>query len=58
MNHVNEDTQEILADIFKNSERPDKMRINLNKASRSITITYEDLDDEWFKELQDTLPIK
>ena len=53
MKHVNEDVQEILADIFANSERPDKMKISMNKSTRSITVTYEDLDDEWFNELLD-----
>ena len=53
MKRVNEDVQEILADIFENSERPDKMKISLDTDTNSITIIYEDLDDEWFKELCD-----
>jgi len=48
---VNSSIQNCLADIFENSERPDKMSISLDKVSRSITVTYEDLDDEWFGEL-------
>ena len=53
MKQVNEDVQEILADIFTNSERPDKMKISVDKSTRSITVIYEDLDDEWLKELID-----
>lgn len=53
MKYINEDIQEILADIFENSERPDKITIECDKSSHSITIVYEDLDEEWFKELVD-----
>ena len=51
MNYINEDTQEILADIFENIERPDKIRISLEKDARTMTVVYEHLDCEWFKEL-------
>jgi len=51
MKQVNEAMQEILADIFTNSERPDKMKISVDKETNSITVIYEDLDEEWLKEL-------
>lgn len=44
--------QAVLADIFANSERPDKMTLELDPVSRTVRIVYEDLDDEWFKELE------
>lgn len=50
---ITKDQQEILAEIFSESERPDKMSIKLN-ADRSIIIVYDDLDDEWFNELLKT----
>ena len=43
--------QEVLADIFAHSERPDKMTVALNSRTRNVIFVYEDLDDEWFKEL-------
>jgi len=43
MKHVNDDIQGTLADIFENSNRPDKMRIECDKKVRSIIVMYEDL---------------
>ncbi len=48
---ITTDQQELLADIFENSTRPEKMSIHLNEDSRTVTIIYENLDREWFKEL-------
>lgn len=42
---------EVLADIFANTERADKIGIVLDPVSRTVTVSYEDLDDEWFREL-------
>jgi hypothetical protein len=49
----NEEAQEVLADIFCNSERPDKMTVEfkINGSSNSFSVVYEDTDEEWFKEL-------
>ena len=46
---------EILADIFENTERPDKIAVAIDRISRDITIVYQDLDDSWFKELAEAL---
>jgi hypothetical protein len=43
--------REILADIFDNTEALDKITVEIDPVSRSVTIRYEDLDDEWFREL-------
>lgn len=50
---ITKDQQEILAEIFSESERPDKMSITLN-TDRSVVIVYDDLDDEWFNDLLKT----
>lgn len=42
---------ELLKDIINNTELPDKMSIRLDSVSRTLSIEYEDLDDEWFKEM-------
>lgn len=49
---ITKEQQETLADIFANSERPDKMSIEFDAASRDITIRYENLDWQWFAELR------
>lgn len=50
---ITPEQQAILADIFANSERPDKITVRLDPVSRTVTVVYEDLDEEWFKELTD-----
>lgn len=42
---------EVLQDIIENTERPDKITVSLDKATRTMTIVYESLDEEWFKEM-------
>jgi hypothetical protein len=45
----------ILADVFSNTERPDKISVTLAKTTRDLIVEYRDLDDEWFKELSAAL---
>lgn len=42
---------DILADIFGHTERPDKVTVRLDQVARTLTVVYEDLDEEWFQEL-------
>lgn len=49
------EAQEVLAGIFENSERPDKISIIADPVSRTVHITYEDMDEEWFKEIVEAL---
>lgn len=48
---ITKDQQEILAEIFTESERPDKMDITFDAFTKTVTITYEDLDEEWWFDL-------
>ena len=48
---INADQLWILADIFCNTERLDKVSVTLSETTRNLVVEYEDLDDEWFKEL-------
>ena len=48
---INADQLECLADIFSNTDSVEDIDIKLDPVSRSITVHYEDLDDEWFKEI-------
>lgn len=46
--------QDVLADIFENSSSmQEKAKIRFEPTSRSVIILIEDLDDEWFHELQE-----
>jgi hypothetical protein len=45
---------EILADIFSNTDEVSKITLKLDPVSRSIVVSYEDLDDEWFRELTES----
>jgi hypothetical protein len=41
----------LLAEIFYDTERSDKISLQIDSATRTIAVTYEDLDDGWFGEL-------
>ena len=45
--------QQVLADIFGNTERLDKITVRMDPVSRTVTVVYEDMDEEWFNELTD-----
>ena len=51
MIEINIPILEMLVEIFSNTERPDKIKINLDRITRSISVTYENSDSEWFNEL-------
>ena len=42
---------ELLKDIINNTERPDKIAVRLESVSRTMTVEYEDMDEEWFREM-------
>lgn len=46
--------QALLAEVFGMSERPEKMRVRCAEG-RNITLEIDDLDEEWFIELQRAL---
>jgi len=54
MNHTpQEEILVILAEIFSESERPDKISVKLDSVSKSMTVTYVGLDEDWFDELSE-----
>lgn len=53
---ISDEQLELLADIFGNTEAREKISVVLDPTSRSITVHYEDLDDEWFRELAEASP--
>lgn len=48
---ITEDQHELLKDIIDNTERPDKLTVRLDPASRTMVVEYEDMEDEWFREM-------
>lgn len=53
---ITNDQHELLKDIITNTERADKLSVRLDPVSRTMTIEYDDLDDEWFKAMQALMP--
>lgn len=55
MKEATEAQREVLADIFENFDgNADKIKIELEPVSKTVTVVYEDCDDEWFKWLQES----
>ncbi len=55
---ITKEQQETLADIFANSERPDKMRLWVDWTTNSVVVHYYDLDEQWLSELAPDGPPK
>lgn len=53
---ITNDQHELLKDIITNTERADKLSVRLDPVSRTMTVEYDDMDDEWFKEMQALMP--
>lgn len=53
---ITEDQRELLLGILSETERLDKVQLSIDPTTRNVTIVLEDLDDEWFNEVRDTLP--
>lgn len=53
---MREETREVLLDILKNHEALEKITVTTDGIIfRTVTITIEHLDGEWFRELQESL---
>ncbi len=48
---LTEDMRQVLVDILNNTERLDKISITADAVTRTIVVTWEDLDEEWFDEM-------
>lgn len=48
---INKAQLEMLAEIFADTERTDKITLRIDHIGCNITVEYEDLDHEWFLEL-------
>jgi hypothetical protein len=52
---ISQETLDLLCDIFCNSEAPDKITVTTDPVSKSITVVYEDMDQQWYEEITETL---
>jgi hypothetical protein len=48
---VSQELLEVIGDVFSCTCRPDKITASFDPISRSLIVVYEDLDDEYYKEL-------
>ena len=53
---ISDKQQELLEDIIENTEAYESITVKLDLPSRTMTIEYYDLDDEWFKEMLALMP--
>ena len=53
---ITDDQHELLKDIINNTERHDKLTVRLDQVSRTMTVEYDDIDDEWFREMLELTP--
>ena len=51
---VTDEILAILVDILVHTDRPDKISIRVD-AGRNLVIEYDDLDDEWCREIEEEL---
>lgn len=48
---VTNDQLEMLAEIFSETDRADKISLHCDPVTKTVTVRYEDLDDGWFNDL-------
>jgi hypothetical protein len=52
---ISQETLDLLCEIFCNSEAPDKITVTTDPVSKSITVVYEDMDQQWYGEITESL---
>lgn len=53
---INADQHDLLMEIFRDTERLDKITISLERNNRDMTVIYEHMDDQWFREMEALTP--
>ena len=53
---ISNQQHEHLKDIFNNTEGLGKITVRLDPFTRTLTVEYYDLDDEWFREMAEMMP--
>jgi len=52
---ISQETLDALNEVLCNTERPDKITVTADPVSRSITVVYEDMDQQDYEEITETL---
>ncbi len=52
---ISQETLDAICEILCNSEAPDKITVTADPVSKSITVVYEDMDQQWYEEITETL---
>lgn len=52
---ISQETLDALCEALCNTERPDKITVTTDPVSRSVTIVYEDMDDDFYSEIAESL---
>ena len=52
---ISQETLDALCDLLCNTERPDKITVTTDPVSRSVTIVYEDMDEDYYSEIAESL---
>jgi hypothetical protein len=52
---ISQKTLDALCEALCNTERPDKITVTTDSVSRSVTIVYEDMDDDYYSEVTESL---
>lgn len=48
---ISEQLRLAILEVFSETERLDKVTVSADPVSSTVTIVYEDIDDEWFRDL-------
>ena len=52
---ISQETLSLLCEILCDTERPDKITVTADPVSNSITIAYENMDQQWYEEIIQSL---
>jgi hypothetical protein len=52
---ISQETLDAICEILCNTERPDKITVTVELVSRTIAVVYEDVDQQDYEEITETL---
>jgi len=52
---ISRETLDAICEILCNTERPDKITVTVDPVSRTIAVVYEDVDQQDYEEITETL---
>jgi hypothetical protein len=52
---ISQETLDAICEVLCNTKRPDKITVTADSVSRSIIVVYEDVDQQDYEEITETL---